>query len=556
MVSKSADAVEERAPPPRREDAEGLAPQGYAVRNDATSIINGMPKAELVAKLGDRLWRLDNLYTVEDENGSVYAFRLNAEQRKFLLEAHSRNIILKARQLGFTTLACLLMLDACLFNSNTKCGIIAHTKDTAEKIFTIKIKAVYLRLPEAIKKLRPPNTDRAQQLSFPNGSYIWVDVSHRGGTLQWLLVTEFGKISVKYPDKAREIVTGAFATVHGENTIIVESSAEGNEGQFFTMCQVAEGKAKSKTPLTRLDFKLHFFPWWTKESYTLSPAEAAHVPIGPVLAKYFEELRLKYGIILTPGQKAFYAKMAETLQEDIYREFPSHPSEPFFTGVEGAYYATQLARAREEGRVGVVPHEATLPVITMWDLGLDDYMAVWFMQVWGRSLHFIKYLEWTDSSLEECIQDILKLPYTWGKMAVPHDVRTREKVRKLSCEKYLEAQGFKLVIAPGIAGVVDDGIGKVRLMFPRMKFDAEGCQDGLKRIQNYRKKWNVSMGVWMNEPRHDDNSHGADALRTGALVMDQLEKAGGAASPSASGGSRNKRSSRSSGGGLGRQLAG
>ena len=490
-------------------------------------------RQEMLSRLGDRLWRLDNLYTVETENGDVVPFKLNAEQRQFLASAHNRNLILKARQLGFTTLVCLLMLDACLFNSNTKCGIIAQTREDAEKIFTIKVKAVYDRLPEAIRKLRPVNTDRAQQLSFANGSYIWVGTSHRGGTLQFLLVTEYGKIAAKTPEKAREIRSGAFQTVHGDNTIIVESTAEGNEGAFFDMVQVAEAKQKQRQPLTRMDFKLHFFPWWKKASYRLPPEEAKHVVISPALGKYFEELRLNHGVSLTHEQQAWYAKQSETLFEDVFREFPSHPGEPFFTGVEGAYYRTQISLAREQGRIGHLPHDASLPVITMWDLGLDDYMACWFMQVHGRSLHFIKYMEWQDASLEECVQAVLKLPYTWGKMAMPHDVRTREKVRKLSCEKFLEEQGFTLVVAPGTAGVVKDGIGKTRLLFSRMKFDQTACADGIKRLENYRKRWNNVLGVWMDEPRHDDNSHGADALRTGALVMEQLERAGGAAAPPA-----------------------
>src|SRR5689334_8912313 len=117
-----------------------------AISQDAQTLIAGMSRAELLIKLGDREWRLDHLYTVEDENGNVLAFRMNDEQREFLRKAHTRNIILKARQLGFTTFICLLMLDACLFNSNTKCGIIATTREDAEKFFTIKIKAVYDRL--------------------------------------------------------------------------------------------------------------------------------------------------------------------------------------------------------------------------------------------------------------------------------------------------------------------------------------------------------------------------------------------------------------------------
>ncbi len=493
-----------------------------------TDVSDTIDDQAIVAKLGDRLWRLDNLYTVETEDGRVIAFKLNDEQRKFLEDAHSFNIILKARQLGFTTLVCVLILDACLFNSNTKAGIIAQTLDDAEKLFTTKIKHVYDRLPALIRTLRPATTDRAQQLAFANGSVIWVDTSHRGGTLQWLLVTEFGKICARTPAKAKEIKTGAFNTVHAGQTIIVESTAEGNEGAFFEMCEVARAKAEQGAPLSLLDFKLHFFPWWTRGSYSLDPAG---VIISATLMAYFERLRIEHGIKLTAGQKAFYAKKAELLGEDIYREFPSTPKEPFFTAIEGAYYSLQLARAREEGRIRSVPHESALPVITMWDFGLDDYMACWFLQIYRRELRLIRYMEWQDSSLEECIQDILRLPYTWGKMAVPHDVEVRDLVRKSSRRQFLEAQGFKLEVAPGTPGVIDDGIGKVRLNFSRMVFDDQNTFDGRQRLQNYRKQWNPVLGVWMNQPRKDINCHGADALRTGMLKLEELERGGGAAAP-------------------------
>ena len=48
---------------------------------------------------------------------------------------------------------------------------------------------------------------------FENGSSINVGTSARGSTTQFLHVSEMGKIARKYPEKAAEIVSGAFESV-------------------------------------------------------------------------------------------------------------------------------------------------------------------------------------------------------------------------------------------------------------------------------------------------------------------------------------------------------
>ena len=67
--------------------------------------------------LGNRRWRLNNLYTCQTKEGRIVPFRLNWAQEALLDGLHECNLILKARQLGFTTFIQLFMLDACLFNS-------------------------------------------------------------------------------------------------------------------------------------------------------------------------------------------------------------------------------------------------------------------------------------------------------------------------------------------------------------------------------------------------------------------------------------------------------
>lgn len=471
-------------------------------------------------KLGDRAWRLDNLYTCEREDGVVIDFVMNDEQREFLAGAHSSNLILKARQLGFTTFICILMLDACLFNSNTTCGVIADTLPNAGKIFEKKIKDVYDRLPEWLRKAVPADTRNAGEFSFANGSIIWVSTSHRGGTLQWLLVSEYGKICAKYPEKAKEIRTGALNTIHVGQTVIIESTAEGAEGNFFDLCEIAKAKQQQGSRLTPMDFKLFFFPWWRSGKYWIEPEG---VVIPPSAEAYFEKIKVEYGITLSDGQKAWYVKKEETQGDEMAREFPSHDKEPFFTAVEGAYYARQLATCREEGRIGIVPYDPSLPVHTMWDFGLDDYMTCWHSQIHRLEVRFIDYDEWENQGLEECLLEIKRKPYIFGKAVVPPDVAVRDLVSNVQNRKAcFENHGFKLVFAPGGAGSVDEGIGIVRRLFNRFLFDEKKCADGLARLAGYRKEWDKARGVWLPKPRHDINSHGADGIRTGAVCLEEL----------------------------------
>src|SRR6185437_3661443 len=106
--------------------------------------------AALAKDFGDPVWRLHNLYWITDKSGKVVRFAPNAEQTTFLENLHYRNVILKARQLGFSTLIQLIELDAAVFTSNVRAGVIADTMDNVTTIFRDKIRFAYDRLPDGI----------------------------------------------------------------------------------------------------------------------------------------------------------------------------------------------------------------------------------------------------------------------------------------------------------------------------------------------------------------------------------------------------------------------
>jgi len=131
-----------------------------------------------------------------------------------------------------STLIQLVMLDTCLFNPNVAGAVIAQDKDKAAAIFRTKFKFAYDRLPEPIKAGNKLLKDSETTLHLANGSTVEVTASARSGTLQWLHVSEFGKICAKYPEKAREIVSGSLPAVDQNGVICIESTAEGQDGAF------------------------------------------------------------------------------------------------------------------------------------------------------------------------------------------------------------------------------------------------------------------------------------------------------------------------------------
>src|SRR6476646_158608 len=163
--------------------------------------------------IADRHWRLSHLYSCLTKEGKIIPFRPNWMQRTLLNDLHEFNVILKSRQLGCTSFVQIYMLDSALFNSNTRAGTIAHRLEDARTIFRDRVRLVYDHLPDWLKKARPILRDSADELEFNNNSSIRVATSMRSGTLQTLHVSEFGALCSKYPDKAREVITGSLNTL-------------------------------------------------------------------------------------------------------------------------------------------------------------------------------------------------------------------------------------------------------------------------------------------------------------------------------------------------------
>jgi hypothetical protein len=466
-----------------------------------------------VDQFADRRWRLNNLYYITDKDGRRIKFEMNAAQLALFEGMHTQNVILKARQRGFTTFIQLFMLDACVFNSDIRAGTIAHTLPDAQVIFRDKVRFPYDHLPEGLKQAVRVVNDNSTELLLSNNSGIRVGTSLRSGTLQYLHVSEYGKICAKYPDKAREVRSGALNTVDKDQIVFVESTAEGEGGHFFELCQAARSRANAGTALTPMDFKFHFSPWHDDERYALDPAGVA---IPPSFEEYFAKL-MRLGIVLSPAQRAWYVKKAEQQQGDMTREFPSTPDEAFAAAIEGAYYSEQLMRMELDRRLTPIPIDPALPVMTAWDLGFNDANAIWFIQVAGLELRFIDYYENSGHGLEHYVNELAarraRHGYTFGEHFFPHDVATCELSNGKSRFDTLVGLGVVPTPVPRVTHI-SDGINATRRMLSRAVIDPLRCERGLACLRNYRKEWDEDRAAFRDKPLHNWASHGADAFRT------------------------------------------
>lgn len=463
-------------------------------------------------ELASQTWRMNNLYSIKTEEGKKIPFRFNWAQKDLYNRLHYCNIILKARQLGLTTFCCIFLLDQILWNDNTQAAILAHTFDDASNIFQDKLRFAFDQLDPRVRALFKPIGDSAKELSFSNGSSIRVGTSLRSSTLQYLHISEFGKICAKYPERAKEVVTGSLNTIHAGQTIFIESTAEGKQGYFHDMVQEARKKTSN---LSKMEFKFFFFPWWKEPKYSIGVV----TDIPDNLREYFDKLALD-GIKLRDSQKWWYSLKWKTQKDDMNREFPSTPDEAFSASQDGYWYASYIKELYDSGHVTNVSYDRAIPVHTAWDLGQSDEMAIWFFQI-NRSgdINVIDFWQKSDTPLNQLVILLKEKGYTYDRHIWPHDAHARGRGGITFAQ---QARPFGLIGTGLEQHGLMQGINLVKSTLPKCWFDRTKCAEGLRLLENYKKKWNSSFGGWTSEPVHDASSHAADAFRYLSVAIDRI----------------------------------
>lgn len=193
----------------------------------------------------------------------------------------------------------------------------------------------------------------------------------------------------------------------------------------------------------------------------------------------------------------------------------------FEAAVKGAFYSEQIALARKQGRIKIVPYDESLKVHTVWDIGVGQAMGVGFFQVIMGERRMIDYWEGSNKEgIPQAIKSLQNKNYIYGQHFAPHDIETTDISTGKTRKETAEELGIEFEIVPSVP--VDDGINAAKLFFNKLWIDEERCQIWLDYIAQYHQEWDEKRGMFRQRPYHDFTSHAADVLRYAALVENEM----------------------------------
>ena len=467
---------------------------------------------EFIDRLSSKLWRLNNLYTIIDKWGQRVVFNMNRAQHKVYAASleHPRIIILKSRQQGISTLWLISFFDDCIFYNDFKSGLMAQDSSAAESLLQ-RVKLLWDNLDDSIKDyVQIQNTkDNTKEFSFNNGSSIFIRTSFRSGTLQRLHISELGKIANNYPQKARETKTGSLQAIAVGNTVVVESTAEG-DNMYKDMWDTAVAYAGE---LTGKDFKPIFLSWLDDPDCVLDRKQE----LDAKTVKYFKDLEEEVGYSIPNERKYFWVAQQRELGNDIYQEYPATAVEAFMKSRDGTYYAAlylRLIRGRKRELNNLFDHN--LPVQVAVDLGRNDFFVLIFFQEYIDGTRIINSYKNSGFGIKhycEVMDDMVEtLNYNIEHIVLPHDAVVKDLTSDLTREERFWELGYKDTTIVPKTGDINNDRELVRAAMDNMFVDPQ-AQYIIDCFLNYTKEWDQRRSIWKDTHDHNDHSHGADAVR-------------------------------------------
>lgn len=301
-----------------------------------------------------------------DKNGKKVLFNLNKAQKHFvetylLVENPFRRIIiLKSRQLGFTTLISLWFLDEVIFHPNTEALQIAHTVQDSKEIFNRKVRYAINNLPVPVKEILKTDQSRASrvQFTYPDSSggtsvsAVTVAGSGRSGTYHLLHISEFAKLAKTFETRAEEVIKGTLPSVPMDGTVFIESTAEGMSGLFYEMFMSSWKRRTIITPaMSKAEFYPVFYNWtWDTEEIDKACADGI-IPIENMEVGEIDWKSYKDENNLSDKELTYYYTKWIQMNRDVHRlhqEICTSPIEAFIGSGANFYSLKQIADSIQE----------------------------------------------------------------------------------------------------------------------------------------------------------------------------------------------------------------
>lgn len=244
-----------------------------------------------------------------------------------------RYIVLKARQMGFSTIIEAFIFVVTLFQPNKKAVIVADCSENASSLFDMS-KLYYDKFEAGILPPLKAKNKNILQTATTNSSIRVLcvgDNTGRSKSLQFLHLSEFA-----FWPNAEGTMTSLLRTVSATNkksAIFIESTANGYNS-FKTRWDKAVAGDSPYKPI--------FFPWFEMEEYRLPYDGHVYTP---------EELAVKEKYGLDDDQMQWRKYQIQDMDGDINRfhqEYPSCPEEAFLSTGNSTFDNEQISKRKEE----------------------------------------------------------------------------------------------------------------------------------------------------------------------------------------------------------------
>jgi phage terminase large subunit len=191
----------------------------------------------------------------------------------------------------------------------------------------------------------------------------------------------------------------------------------------------------------------------------------------------------------------------------------------------GAYYATQLATMKRDGRLGRVAADPLMTYRAIWDIGgtgaKADACSIWIAQFIGREIRVLDYYEAQGQPLATHVNWLRSNGYGNALCILPHDGATNDKVYSVSYESALSEAGFEVTVVPNQGkGAAMFRIEAARRLFPAIWINEETTRGGVDALGAYHARKDEARDIDLG-PEHDWASHAADAFGLMCVVYEE-----------------------------------
>lgn len=292
-----------------------------------------------------------NFVKIVDNEGNTIPFILNKEQSDFVDTMEKFNVILKSRQIGFSTMSLAICLHNAIKYPNTNYMIVSLSGESVTSLFE-KLKFMNDNLPRTKYPFPRTMRDNRGELVLENGSRVQVAASDgksigRGSTFQYILLSEMAF----YQGDQSKVLTSLEQALAKNSTskLVIETTANGTGNYYYDLFMRSwKGKTNYKA----------FFYGWTSDAYKEQfrfehdIAEDWYKAQNKGQRLNSKDLTEEENRIADLGANLRMLmwrqwKLSSMSLVDFQTEFPSYPEEAFKTSGQNVFDQTKILERLE-----------------------------------------------------------------------------------------------------------------------------------------------------------------------------------------------------------------